>query len=152
MLTAKDIMTTKVITVNPDLPVEALASLLWKNNISGAPVVDAEGAVIGIVTENDLIDQTKKIHIPTMISFLDSVIMLESGAKVEREISKMTGTTVGDICSKKIVSIAEDTPLDEIATIMSGKGIHTIPVFRGKELVGIVGKNDIIKTLAKKGD
>ena len=152
MLTAKDIMTTKVITVNPDMPVEGLATILWNSKISGAPVVDAEGTVIGIVTENDLIDQTKRIHIPTMISFLDSVIMLESGAKVEKELSKMTGTTVGDICSKKVISINEDAPLDEIASIMSEKGVHTIPVFRGKELVGIVGKNDIIKTLAKKAD
>lgn len=151
MLTAKDIMTTSVITVNPDLAVEELAALLWENRISGAPVVDAEGALVGVVTESDLIDQTKKIHIPTMISFLDSVIMLESAAKVEKQIGKMTGTTVDDICSKKVVSVKEETPLEEIATIMAEKGLHTIPVVREGELVGVVGKKDIIKTLARKG-
>ncbi|MFZ5766372.1 MAG: CBS domain-containing protein [Thermodesulfobacteriota bacterium] len=151
MLTAKDIMTTSVITVNPDLAVEELAALLWEHRISGAPVVDAEGALVGVVTESDLIDQTKKIHIPTMISFLDSVIMLESAAKVEKQIGKMTGTTVDDICSKKVVSVKEETPLEEIATIMAEKGLHTIPVVRDGELVGVVGKKDIIKTLARKG-
>ncbi|MFZ5760232.1 MAG: CBS domain-containing protein [Thermodesulfobacteriota bacterium] len=151
MLTAKDIMTTSVITVNPDLAVEELAALLWEKRISGAPVVDAEGALVGVVTESDLIDQTKKIHIPTMISFLDSVIMLESAAKVEKQIGKMTGTTVDDICSKKVVSVKEETPLEEIATIMAEKGLHTIPVVRDGELVGVVGKKDIIKTLARKG-
>lgn len=149
MLTAKDIMTTNVITVTEDLAVERLAALLWKNNISGVPVVDSEDHVIAVVTESDLIDQTKKIHIPTMISFLDSVIMLESAKKLEEQIGKITGTTVADICSRKVITLSEDTPLDEIASIMAGKKIHTLPVLSGKDLVGIVGKNDIIKTLAK---
>lgn len=149
MLSAKDIMTTNVITVTPDLAVDKLASLFWKNNISGAPVVDAEGRVVGVVTESDLIDQAKKLHIPTMISFLDSVVMLGSAEKVEKEIGKMTGTTVSDICAKKVVSVNEDTPLDEIATLMAEKGIHTLPVLAGKELVGVIGKNDVIKTLVK---
>lgn len=150
MITAKDIMTSDVITVTPDLAVEKLAALLWKNNISGAPVVDAHGKVVGVVTESDLIDQNKKIHIPTMISFLDSVIMLESSEKIEKEIGKITGTTVQDICCREVVTVNEDTGIDEIATIMSEKHVHTLPVVRGGELVGVVGKNDIIKTLAQK--
>jgi CBS domain-containing protein len=149
MLSAKDIMTKKVITVTPELAVEKLATLFWTNNISGAPVIDAEGVVVGVVTESDLIDQEKKIHIPTMISFLDSVIMLGSANKVEKEIGKITGTTVYDICSKEVITLTEDTPLDEIATIMAEKNVHTLPVLAGRELVGIVGKNDIIKTLAR---
>lgn len=149
MLCAKDIMTKNVITVTPDCAVDKLASLLWENKISGAPVIDAEGLVIGIVTESDLIDQEKKIHIPTMISFLDSVIMFGSAEKVEKEIGKMTGTTVSDICTKKFISVSEDTPIDEIATIMAEKAIHTLPVLAGQQLVGVIGKKDIIKTIAK---
>lgn len=148
MLCAKDIMTKNVITVTLDLAVEKLAALFWRNRISGAPVVDAEGLVVGVVTESDLIDQTKKIHIPTMISFLDSVIMFGNAEKVEKEIGKMTGTTVSDICAKEVISVGEETPLDEIATIMAEKGVHTLPVLAGKNLVGVIGKNDIIKTLA----
>lgn len=149
MLTAKDIMSKDVITVTLDLAVEKLAALLWKNNISGAPVVDAHNKVVGVVTETDLIDQTKKVHIPTMISFLDSVIMLESASKLEEQIGKITGTTVGDICSKKVITVEEESRLDEIATIMSDKNVHTLPVLSDGQLVGVVGKNDIIKTLAK---
>ncbi|MCB2183057.1 MAG: CBS domain-containing protein [Desulfobulbaceae bacterium] len=149
MLTAKEIMSKDVITVTKDLAVEKLAALLWENKISGVPVVDLNDHVVAVVTESDLIDQTKKIHIPTMISFLDSVIMLESAEKLEEQIGKITGTTVGDICSKKVVTIKEDTPLDEIASIMAEKKIHTLPVVKDKNLVGVVGKNDIIKTLAR---
>ena len=149
MLTAQDIMTKEVITVAPDTPVGKLAGLLWGKKISGAPVVDEEGKLVGVVTESDLIEQTKKFHIPTVISILDSVIFLESAKKIENEINKMTGATVKDICAAAPVSVNEETPLDEIATIMAEKKIHTLPVVRGGKLVGVVGKSDIIRTLAK---
>ncbi|MEJ2269780.1 MAG: CBS domain-containing protein, partial [Desulfobulbaceae bacterium] len=114
MLTAKDIMTTNVITVQKDTSVNELAEILWKNKISGAPVLDDDGNVVSVVTESDLIDQTKKVHIPTMISILDSVIFLESSKKTEKEIKKMAGNTVQDICAMELIAVSEDTGLDEI--------------------------------------
>jgi len=150
MLTAKDIMTSEVITVKPDLSVEKLAEILWKNKISGVPVLDDDDTLVAVVTENDLIDQTKKIHIPSVITLLDSVIFLESAEKMEKQIKKITGATVGDICAEKLVSVNEETPLNEIATIMAEKRVHTLPVLNGDKLVGVVGKSDIIKTLARK--
>ncbi len=148
MLTAKDIMTTDVITVQRDTSVNELAEILWKNKISGAPVLDDEGNVVSVVTESDLIDQTKKVHIPTMISILDSVIFLESSKKTEKEIKKMAGNKVEDICAMELVSVSEDTGLDEIATIMSEKKVHTLPVLRDSKLVGVIGKSDIIRSMA----
>ena len=150
MISAKDIMTKEVITVTSDLAVEKLAEIFWENRISGAPVVDDSGTVIAVVTENDLIDQNKKVHIPTMISILDSVIMLEKANKIEKEIRKMTGTTVKDICSDALVSVESETPLDEVATIMAEKQVHTLPVLDDGILKGVVGKSDIIRTMAKK--
>ena len=150
MISAKDIMTKEVISVSPDLVVEKLAETFWENRISGAPVVDDNGTVIAIVTENDLIDQNKKVHIPTMIAILDSVIMLEKADKIEKEIRKMTGTTVKDICSDTLITVEPETPLDEVATIMAEKQVHTLPVLTDGKLVGVVGKSDIIKTMAKK--
>ncbi|MEW6594160.1 MAG: CBS domain-containing protein [Thermodesulfobacteriota bacterium] len=149
MQTAKEIMTTTVVTVGPEMPVEQLAALLRDRRISGAPVVDGTGALVGVVTESDLIDQAKKIHIPTAISILDSVIFLESAKGMEREITKMTGVTVADICTKNPLTITEATPLDEIATIMAERRVHTLPVLRGMQLIGVVGKSDVIKTLAR---
>jgi CBS domain-containing protein len=149
MLSAKEIMTTDVITVQVDTTVKEVAVKLAENRISGMPVLDAEGNLTGVVTENDLIDRTKKIHIPTMITILDSVICLESDDKVEEEIKKMTGATAGDICSRNPVTVGEDTPLDEVATIMAEKKVHTLPVVSDGRLVGVIGKSDIIKTLAR---
>jgi len=148
MLTAKDIMTKNVITVGMQTSVSELAEILWKNRISGVPVLDDNGNVVSVVTESDLIDQTKKIHIPTMISILDSVIFLESSKKTEKEIKKMAGNMVQDICSMELASVSEDTGLDEIATIMSEKKIHTLPVIQDGVLVGVIGKSDIIRSMA----
>lgn len=147
MLVAREIMTTKIITVTPETAVSELAQILATSNIGGAPVVDEEGRLLGVVTESDLIDQTKKVHIPTVVAILDSLIFLERPDKMEKEIRKIAGTVVGDIYSKNPVTVEEETPLDEIATIMAKKHVHTLPVMRGEQLVGVIGKGDIIRTL-----
>jgi CBS-domain-containing membrane protein len=150
MLKAKDIMTSEVITVQMQTTVNELAEILWKNRISGVPVLDDDDKVVSVVTENDLIDQSKKFHIPTMISLLDSVIFLESKKKTEKAIKKMAGNTVKDICSGQLVTVNEETGLDEIATIMANKKVHTLPVMHDESLVGVIGKSDIIRSLATK--
>jgi CBS-domain-containing membrane protein len=151
MLTARDIMTRAVITVTPETRVEELAHLLWENKISGAPVVDEKGRLTGVVTENDLIDQNKKIHIPTVAAILDSIILLENPHKLDEEIRKMAGTMVKDIAARKPITIREETPLDEIASIMARKRVHTLPVLDAEgTLIGVIGKSDIIKTYIRK--
>jgi len=147
MITAKDIMSTNIVSVQNDTPVSELAKLLTDNNISGAPVLDTNGKITAVVTENDLIDRSKKLHIPTVITILDSVFYLENPEKMEEEIKKMAGTTVADICSGSVTAIMPDTPLDEIATVMAEKNVHTLPVLEDKKLIGIIGKKDIIRTL-----
>jgi CBS-domain-containing membrane protein len=149
MLTAKQIMTHKIITAGLEMDVSELAAMFWENRISGAPVVDAAGKILGIVTENDLIDQGKKVHIPTIITILDSMIFLENPAKLDKEIKKMTGTKVKDIYSAEVVTVTEDTEMAEIATIMADRSLHTLPVVRGEKLVGVIGKADIIRNIYK---
>lgn len=147
MLKAQDIMTKDVITVTPATAVTQLARILSVNNIGGAPVVDENNLLLGVVTESDLIDQKKKIHIPTVVTILDSVFFLENPDKMEKEIKKIAGATVGDIYTSTPVTVEKDTPLDEIATIMSEKNIHTLPVVSEDRLIGVIGKQDIIRTL-----
>lgn len=149
MLKAKDIMTTNVITVGPETTIEELARILIEHKISGTPVVDDNGDLYGIVTENDLISQKKRLHIPTIVRLFDAYIMLESSSKIEKEIKKMSAVTVKDICIKDVITVTEQTPLDEIATIMAEKKVHLIPVVEGKKIKGIIGKIDMIKGIAK---
>ncbi len=145
MLKAKDIMTKNVFTVKPDTTIENLARTLMDHKISGAPVVDDDGSIIGIVTENDLISQNKRLHIPTVIRLFDAFVVLDTPGKAEKEIRKMAATTVNDICTKKVITVTEETPIEEIATIMAEKKIHLIPVVEGNKIRGIIGKIDLIK-------
>lgn len=148
MLKSSDIMTQSVITVKKETSVKELASILTGHNISGAVVVDNEDKVIGIVTESDLIFQNKKLHIPSVVAILDSYFFLENPDKMEQEIQKMAGATVGDIFSNEVITVQENTSIAEIATIMSERHVHTLPVLKDNILVGVIGKKDIIKTIA----
>src|SRR6266498_1044275 len=120
MLTAKDIMTKDVVTVSPDTKVEELGRLFIEKGISGAPVVDSGGSLVGVVTENDLISKNSRLHIPTILRLFDAFIPLGT-SKLEGEIKKMAGSTVEDICIKKVLTVDGETPVDEIATMMNEK-------------------------------
>ena len=149
MLLAQDIMTKDVITVHPQTPVRELATLLLNHKISGVPVVDEAGKVLGVVTESDLIFQNKKVHLPTAVAILDAFLFLERPEKLEQEMKKIAGSMAGDICSAELISVTPETPLDELATLMAEKKIHTLPVLDGGRLAGVIGKSDIIRTIAQ---
>ncbi len=149
MLTAADVMTKDVSTVKKETGIRELAELFAQNRISSAPVVDDNNGLIGIVTETDLIEQDKSLHIPTVISLFDWVIYLESEKKFEKELKKMTGQTVEDIYREEVETVNPSTPVSEVADIMSSKKIHAIPVVDGGRLVGIVARIDLIRTMIK---
>ncbi|HWR58303.1 MAG TPA: CBS domain-containing protein [Thermodesulfovibrionales bacterium] len=147
MQKARDVMTKDVVTVKPETTVEELGRLFIEKGMSGAPVVDAGGNIIGIVTENDLINKNSRLHIPTILRLFDAYIPLGT-SRLETEIKKMTASTVGEVCTKKVVTIDEETTVDEIATIMNEKKIHLLPVVSRGKVVGIVGKKDLIRGIA----
>ena len=144
----KDIMTKEVITVKPEMTIEELARLFTKHDISGAPVVDEAGGLIGIVTENDLIKMEQRLHIPTIITIFDAVIYLGSSKKFEDDLKRMAATRVSDIYKRDVITITENTTLEEVATIMCEKDIHHLPVVKKGKLMGIVGKKDIVRAIS----
>lgn len=147
MLKAKDIMTKDVITVRRDTTVRDLAQLFAQHRISTVPVVDEEGLLVGIVSESDLIEQDKNLHIPTVVSIFDWVIYLESDKRFEKELQKMTAQTVGEIYSEEVFSVAPEAPVSEVADIMTSKRIQAVPVVEGRRVVGIIGRIDMVKTM-----
>ncbi|HET6421306.1 MAG TPA: CBS domain-containing protein [Geobacteraceae bacterium] len=149
MQTARDVMTTDIVTVKKETTIRELAELFTSRRIGSIPVVDDNGALIGIVSESDLIEQDKNFHIPTVISLFDWVIYLESEKKFEKELRKMTAQTVGDIYTGDVETVSPDTPVSDIADIMSRKKIHSLPVVEGKKMVGIVSRIDLIRTMIK---
>ena len=148
MKTAEEIMTRKVVTVNKNLPIKELSKLFIENRFNGIPVTDDNGNLIGIVTQGDLIEQNKNLHIPTVIALFDAVLFLESEKKFESDVKKLTGTTVEDIFHKDAISVGPNADINEITTLMAEKDIHTLPVLDGNKLVGIIGKRDVIRAMA----
>ena len=149
MITAKDIMSRDVITVTKDTSIKTLSGLFIKHKVNGFPVVEDNGKPIGIVTEKNLIEQNKNLHIPTVIALFDAVIYLESGKKFEEEVNRFNATQVKDIYTSNAVTVSPDTRIDEIASLMAEKSIHSIPVVENDKVAGIIGKLDIIKGLAQ---
>jgi|ERR1039457_3290383 CBS-domain-containing membrane protein len=150
MLTAGEIMTKDLVTVKKETSIRELAEIFTQKKISCAPVLDDNGCLLGIVTETDLVEQDKSLHIPTVISIFDWVIYLESTKKFEKELKKMTGQTVGEIFSPEVTTVGPSTPVDQIADIMSREKVHAIPVVEGKRVVGIIARIDLIRTMIGK--
>jgi CBS domain-containing protein len=145
MLKAKDVMTRDVIVVTEGMSVDELGRLFIEKKISGAPVANSEGALIGIVTENDLIRKNARLHIPTVLRIFDAIIPLGRPDSVEQEIKRMSASTVGEICTKEVISVSPDASIQDVSSIMSEKGVHLVPVLEVGKVVGIIGKIDIIR-------
>lgn len=148
MQTAKDIMTSEVITVGPDTSVEEAAEIMSENDISGLPVIE-EGNLIGIVTEKDLIIKNKKLHFPDYINLIGGIIYLESYKKFQEEFKKYVAVKVEQLMTKDVETISPDTPVEEIADLMSREEVNRLPVLDGDKLVGIVTRKDLIDNMAK---
>lgn len=146
MLTAKDIMSTQVITFTPDTEIIAAARVLLEKKINGAPVVEG-GKLVGILSQTDLVAQQKTLSLPSLFTIFDSFIPLRSYEKVDEEMKKISAMTVGEAMTTKLVTVRPDTPITDIAQIMVEKKIHTLPVVEGDRLQGVIGKEDVLRTL-----
>ncbi len=148
MLQARDIMTKEVITVSPETLVSDLAQTLTGKNIGGVPVVDADGVLVGIVTQSDLVARVQELELPPAINILDLHVYLQIPSHLFHKVQKMLGATVADIMSRPPVTVAPDTSLAQIAALMDQQKIHTLPVIAGGKVVGIIGKMDLIRAVA----
>jgi CBS domain-containing protein len=148
MLQARDIMTKEVITVSPETRVSDLAQTLAGKKLGGVPVVDAEGRLVGIVTQSDLVARVQELELPPALNILDFHLYLQIPSHLFRKVEKMLGTTVADIMSPKPLTVSPDTPVPRIAALMDQQRIHTLPVLEGGKIVGIIGKIDLIRALA----
>ena len=146
MLKAKDIMTTDCITLTPDTDITAAAKILIENKINGAPVVD-DGKVVGVLCQSDLVAQQKKVTLPSFFTLLDGVFPLSSYEDLEKEMTKISALKVGDAMTPAPTFITPEASIEDVATMMANEKLYTLPVVEDGELVGVVGKEDVLKTL-----
>jgi CBS domain-containing protein len=152
MLKVKDIMTKELITVSPNTEIIQATKLLLENRINGIPVTDETGKLVGILCQSDLIAQQKKLPIPSFFTFLDGLITLTSMKQIEKQVQKIAAITVGQAMTPNPVTVQTDTDIEKVAALMVDRNFHTIPVVDKGKLVGIVGKEDILKTLISESD
>ena len=147
MLTVKDIMTRDVITVSTETEIIQAARLLLEKRINGVPVVDEDGKVVGILCQSDLVAQQKRIPIPSLFTLLDGFMPLRSIKRLDREVEKIAAIKVAHAMTPDPVTVSPDTSIEDVAALMVDKNLHTLPVVEKGNLVGIVGKEDVLRTL-----
>jgi CBS domain-containing protein len=146
MKTANEIMTRDVITITPDMDIARAAQLLLEKRVNGVPVVDADGRLVGILCQSDLIIQQKRLPIPSLFTFLDGVFQWRS-RHMEKEMHKIAALTVAEAMTPDPITVSPDTTLETVAGLMVDNNFHTLPVVENHRIVGIVGKEDVLRTL-----
>jgi CBS domain-containing protein len=147
---ARDIMTSPAITVKPDLGVKELVALFTEKRIGGAPVVDDDGRLVGMVTEGDLMAMDADIALPHYFEIFDSIIYLESEKKFRERVEKAAAANVEQLMTDgdKVKTIGPDAPARTAATLMSKHRFDRVPVVDDDgRVVGIVSRHDVMKIL-----
>ena len=148
--TVKEIMVDEVIAIREDASVDELSKLLIENKISGVPVVNMDGKLVGVATEGDLIIKDSDLHFPRYFKLLDSIIYLESLNKFKANLKKYLGTKVSDVMTTNIKTVKQDTPVSDAANLMIRHNINRLPVLDDKgDMVGIITRADIVKSMIK---
>ena len=147
----KDIMTKEVITVHENDTVEKCANILSTKDLSGLPVVDDNGKIIGMITEGDLIKRASRIEGPPVLEVLGGIFYLETPDKFMERLKKLTGSIVKEIMSKNVITVSPDKDIESAATLLVREKIKRLPVVDDSgNLVGIVSRKDIMHYLFDK--
>jgi CBS-domain-containing membrane protein len=147
----RDVMSTDVSTLRPDDKVELAADVLAEKKIGSLPVVDADGKLVGILRDDDLIASEARVHVPTFINFLGLGMAFPGEMKhLEQELKKIAGATVRDVMQSDAPTVTPEATLEDVATIMHDRGANSIPVVdASNKVVGIVARADIVRFIAR---
>jgi len=145
----RDIMTQDVVSVKRDTPIHEIARVMGARDISGVPVVDDAGRVVGVITELDLIVRNTRMDMPHFIQILDlGVIPLELPGHYRDRLKHMLGARAEDVMSREVVTIGPDDSVEALAEVMVKRRVNPVPVVEGDQLIGIVSRADLIDMLA----
>ncbi|HEY9783306.1 MAG TPA: CBS domain-containing protein [Leptolyngbyaceae cyanobacterium] len=147
--TVADVMSHNPIVVRPETPLNEAIQILAEKRVSGLPVVNDAGELVGIVSETDLMWQETGVTPPAYIMFLDSVIFLKNPASYERDLHKALGQTVGEVMSRDPVTVSPDKLLKDAAQLMHDRSVHRLPVVDANgQVIGILTRGDIVRAMA----
>ncbi len=151
--TVADAMSRDPIVVRPETSLNEAIQILAERRISGLPVVDDAGQVVGIISETDLMWQQTGVTPPAYIMFLDSVIFLKNPTEYERDLHKALGQTVGEVMSRDPITISPDKSLRDAAQLMHDQDVRRLPVLDNQgQVIGILTRGDIVRAMAASQD
>ena len=143
---AADIMTRAVTTVAPDTPLAEVIGLLLERRAGALPVLDGE-TVVGMVAEEDLLRRAELGDAPQPSSWFG--LFVSDAARAEAFV-RGHGRLVRDVMTQPVITVAEDTPVGEVAALLEKRRIGRVPVLRDGRLVGIVGRTELLRALASR--
>ena len=141
----KDVMTSPVVSIEPDAPVLQAVQIMLQRHISGLPVVDKEGRLVGIVTEGDFLRRAETGTERRRPRWLEYLI---GPGRLADEYTRSHGRRVSEIMTADPLTVSEETSLDEVVRVMEKRQIKRLPVVRGNEVVGIVSRANLVHALA----
>ncbi len=145
-MNASDVMSRNILSVGPNTPVAEAIRLMLDNHVSGLPVIDETGQLVGILTEGDLLRRGEtgtERHRPRWLE------ILMGPGRLASEYVRTHGRKVEEIMTRELVSVVPETPLDEIVELMERRRIKRVPVLDGEKPVGIVSRADLLRALAR---
>jgi CBS domain-containing protein len=145
---ARDVMTAEVVTVTPETSVADAAKLMLDRHISGVPVVDGDGRLVGIISEGDLM---RRAELTTEARPWWTALAVSAEERAEA-YSKAYGMKVGEVMTREVATIDENEPLDAIAMLFETRHIKRAPVLADGKLAGIVSRANLLQGLASGGD
>ena len=150
-LPVTEIMSSPAITLSPETTVEDAISVLVENGIHGAPVVNAEGRLIGLLDDDDLIVSEARLHAPTTIEILGAYIPLPGDLRrFNEEVRQALGRTVDEVMSEDAPSVTTTGTVEDVATLFHDRGVSRIAVTDdGGQVVGVVTRGDLVKVLRR---
>lgn len=144
---AKDIMVTEVITIKQHATIEEIARVLIDNKISGVPVVDEAGHLMGMVTEGDLLHKETNPRLPNAVNILGAIIYYNGVEQYNEDFKKMMASQALNIMTDKVITVTAEQEIEEIVKVMLEHGIKRVPVMEGDRIIGIISRADIVKCL-----
>lgn len=148
MATAVDIMTRAVVTVSPETAIRDVAALLAGKRFGSLPVVDADGHLLGIVTEEDIVTRAANVHLPRHVTFLSSIIYLENPQRFEEEAEKILAMHAREIMDEQFATVRPEMPVEALASLMLDEDLRRVLVVDDHaRLLGIITRADIVRML-----
>lgn len=143
---ARDIMTPDVVSVDPDASVAEAAQLMLQRRISGLPVVDHAGELVGVITEGDFL---RRAEMGTQRRRSRWIEILTGSGQLASEYVQTSGRKVHQVMTTNVQTATEDTTLEDIVRLMEQRQIKRVPVLRGKKLVGIISRANLLHALVQ---